>query len=320
MHLTPRLSAPCLRCALLEGEVPVLPPSICGRREGPLGVLRSSIEVETTEKPPASQRDKGKRNEERSPFINVPSALTACSCSGGLSGWKSLLRVSPMSVSRSRRKLPGLSVGDTVRIVFYLEAPSVRCPASEIVSHVGEKWTREDYASQCVSIEQRGEGLVGISWQPDWPDRLFSLRRDNLRLEDHASESLRAPLRSLAGEEPEVFRYDVPSRTSRQTRRDLKSKGRKEKKTRTQAFEGTVISVRPIKGGGDCMYTVRKVYKRATAEKVFFLSSPLVKSFKVLRKFVVRRSKLYYLRGKTGRAAKLRPRPMRSAREDRGGR
>lgn len=216
-----------------------------------------------------------------------------------------------MSVSRSRRKLPGLSVGDLVKIVFYLEAPLVRCPASEIVSHIEEKWTEKDYASQCVSIEQRGEGSTGISWQPDWPDRLFSLRRSNLRSEGHASESLHAPLHPPAEEGPGKLRYDIHSRTSRQTGRDRKTERHKTKKTRTQTFEGRVISVRPMKGGGDCMYTVRKIYKRTSAEKVFFLSSPLVKSFEVLRECVVRRSKLYYLRGRTGKAAKLKPRPTR---------
>jgi large subunit ribosomal protein L19 len=245
--------------------------------------------------------------------LAFPSVLPVCICSGDPSGWRSLPGVSPMSVGRSRRKLPKLSVGDRVKIVFYLEPPLLRRPASEIVSYVEEKWTRKERVSQCVSIEHFEDGLSTLSWRPNWPGLLFSppSNGDDPGSGGYTAESLHAAAHSPM--EPEESHHKVDSPTPRQARRDLKPRGRREeKKTRTQAFEGTVISVRPIKGGGDCMYNVRRVYKRTSAEKVFFLSSPLVKSFEVLREYIVKRSKLYYLRGRTGKAARLKPRPTRS--------
>lgn len=75
-------------------------------------------------------------------------------------------------------------------------------------------------------------------------------------------------------------------------------------KYRLQAFEGTVIAKRH--GGIQETFTVRRVSHGTGVERVFPVHSPVVDSVQVIRHGKVRRSKLYYLRGRVGKAAKLK--------------
>lgn len=75
-------------------------------------------------------------------------------------------------------------------------------------------------------------------------------------------------------------------------------------KERIQVFQGTVIQRRG--SGAGATFTVRKVSQGIGVERVFPLFSPNVAKIDVVRKGKVRRSKLYYLRGLTGKAARLK--------------
>jgi large subunit ribosomal protein L19 len=74
-------------------------------------------------------------------------------------------------------------------------------------------------------------------------------------------------------------------------------------RTRVQNFEGVCIA-RSNKGMGS-NFTVRKISFGEGVERVFPLYSPNVDSITVVRKGVVRRAKLYYLRGRTGKRARI---------------
>jgi large subunit ribosomal protein L19 len=74
-------------------------------------------------------------------------------------------------------------------------------------------------------------------------------------------------------------------------------------RTRVQAFEGVCIA-RSNKGMGSS-FTVRKISFGEGVERVFPLYSPNVDSIDVVRRGVVRRAKLYYLRGRTGKSARI---------------
>ena len=75
-------------------------------------------------------------------------------------------------------------------------------------------------------------------------------------------------------------------------------------KERVQSFEGTVIA---RKGHGVSeTFTVRRVSYGVGVERVFPLHSPNVKSVEVIRHGRVRRAKLYYLRDRVGKAAKVK--------------
>ena len=73
---------------------------------------------------------------------------------------------------------------------------------------------------------------------------------------------------------------------------------------RLQAFEGVVIAKR--NRGLNSAFTVRKISHGEGVERVFQTHSPLIESIEVKRQGDVRRAKLYYLRGRTGKAARIR--------------
>ncbi|WP_155263616.1 50S ribosomal protein L19 [Sphingomonas segetis] len=74
-------------------------------------------------------------------------------------------------------------------------------------------------------------------------------------------------------------------------------------RTRVQAFEGVCIA-RSNKGVGSS-FTVRKISFGEGVERVFPLYSPIIDRIEVVRRGAVRRAKLYYLRGRTGKAARI---------------
>ena len=73
---------------------------------------------------------------------------------------------------------------------------------------------------------------------------------------------------------------------------------------RLQAFEGVVIGKR--NRGLNSSFTVRKISHGEGVERVFQTYSPTVDSVKIKRRGDVRRAKLYYLRGRTGKAARIK--------------
>jgi len=101
----------------------------------------------------------------------------------------------------------------------------------------------------------------------------------------------------------EAFRRDVPDFEIGDTVRVFVKvvEGDKE---RLQPFEGTVIA---RKGSGTReTFTVRKISFGVGVERVFPVHSPVIDRIKVVKKGVVRRAKLYYLREKKGKSARIR--------------
>ncbi|MFP4521386.1 MAG: 50S ribosomal protein L19 [Fibrobacterota bacterium] len=75
-------------------------------------------------------------------------------------------------------------------------------------------------------------------------------------------------------------------------------------KERTQIFQGTVL--RKNKSGMNSTFTVRKISNGIGVEKIFPVNSPLITDITVTKNAKVRRSKLYYLRNKAGKKARLK--------------
>ena len=78
---------------------------------------------------------------------------------------------------------------------------------------------------------------------------------------------------------------------------------RENNKERQQAFEGVVISIRGA--GASRTFIVRKESAGVGVERNFFVKSPVIASIKVLKHAKVRRHKLYYLRKRSGKSARL---------------
>ena len=87
---------------------------------------------------------------------------------------------------------------------------------------------------------------------------------------------------------------------------------------RVQAYEGVVIAKK--NRGINSSFTVRKISHGEGVERVFPLMSPMIESIEVKRRGVVRRAKLYYLRDRRGKSARIAERAMgaRPAKDDSG--
>ncbi len=78
-------------------------------------------------------------------------------------------------------------------------------------------------------------------------------------------------------------------------------------KERIQQFQGTVIQRRNESSNGET-FTVRKVSNGIGVERIFPIISPSIDKIEVIRKGKVRRARLYYLRGRQGKAARIKER------------
>ncbi len=85
---------------------------------------------------------------------------------------------------------------------------------------------------------------------------------------------------------------------------------------RIQAFEGVCIGRK--NAGINSSFTLRKISYGEGVERVFPLYSPRITAIEVMRRGVVRRAKLYYLRGRTGKAARIVERARDSGRQQTG--
>jgi large subunit ribosomal protein L19 len=107
----------------------------------------------------------------------------------------------------------------------------------------------------------------------------------------------------LANIEKGFLRTDIPEFRSGDTVK-VNIKIKEGDKERIQTFEGTVIRKRG--NGVRSTITVRKISWGVGVERTFPLNSPLIESIKVVGKGMVKRAKLYYLRGLKGKAARIK--------------
>ncbi|HVN09379.1 MAG TPA: 50S ribosomal protein L19 [Patescibacteria group bacterium] len=107
----------------------------------------------------------------------------------------------------------------------------------------------------------------------------------------------------LRGDVPE-FRPGDTVRVHVRLREVEVEKEKEKEKERIQAFEGVVISRRGRLTSAT--FTVRRVSFGIGVERIFPVHSPMIAQIEVVRRGRVRRSKLYYLRGLKGKAARIR--------------
>ena len=86
---------------------------------------------------------------------------------------------------------------------------------------------------------------------------------------------------------------------------DPSDDGKKEKE-RIQVYEGVIISKHGQSSSIDSTITVRKMFQGGGIEKVFLLNSPWIKNIECITSAKVRRGRLYYLRERRGKSARLK--------------
>ena len=103
--------------------------------------------------------------------------------------------------------------------------------------------------------------------------------------------------------EKEQLRTDLPAFNPGDTVK-VNVRVKEGEKERIQAYEGVVIAQR--NRGINSAFTVRKISNGEGVERVFQTHSPLIESVTVIRRGDVRRAKLYYLRQRSGKSARIR--------------
>ena len=101
----------------------------------------------------------------------------------------------------------------------------------------------------------------------------------------------------------EWLRSDIPAFRAGDTVR-VNYRVKEGEKERVQAFEGVCIARRG--SGVSASFTVRKISNGIGVERIFPLSSPMIAELLVIRRGRVRRAKLFYLRGLTGKATRIK--------------
>ncbi|MBC8211051.1 MAG: 50S ribosomal protein L19 [Gammaproteobacteria bacterium] len=107
----------------------------------------------------------------------------------------------------------------------------------------------------------------------------------------------------IAALEAEQLKSDIPAFGPGDTV-SVQVRVKEADRERLQAFEGVVIAKR--NRGINSAFTVRKISNGEGVERVFQTHSPLIAEINVKRRGSVRRAKLYYLRGLTGKAARIK--------------
>lgn len=105
--------------------------------------------------------------------------------------------------------------------------------------------------------------------------------------------------------EAEQMRDDLPDFAPGDTV-VVQTRVREGQRERLQAFEGVVIAMR--RRGLNSSFTVRKISYGEGVERAFQTHSPLIAGIKVLRRGAVRRAKLYYMRARRGKSARIKER------------
>lgn len=125
------------------------------------------------------------------------------------------------------------------------------------------------------------------------------MNTENRRREQDAKEKKRAEFERVTIEQ----RTPLPKFRSGDTVR-VHAKVVEGDKERIQVFEGVVIAQNNTSARAS--FTVRKISHGVGVERTFLLHSPRVEKIEVVRHGLVRRAKLYYLRGKVGKAARIK--------------
>jgi large subunit ribosomal protein L19 len=181
------------------------------------------------------------------------------------------------------------------------EAPAEEAPAEEVVAEeapaeeagveqdetVAEEVVAEEAAEEVVAEEAPAEEVVAEEVTP----KISTVEKSSAHiLEAFESKQIRTDLPSFRPGDTVVVSVKVKEGT----------------RTRLQAFEGVVMGVK--KGGINASFVVRKISSGIGVERTFQTHSPMIDSVTVKRKGDVRQAKLFYLRERSGKSARIKER------------
>ena len=167
---------------------------------------------------------------------------------------------------------------------------SSEAPSEESVAE--EASAQEDQATAAPSEEASASDEASADDQPE--DEAAPITTDE-----------KTPAQIIESFEASQLKDDIPSFRPGDTV-VVSVKVREGERTRLQAFEGVVMNIK--NAGLNSSFIVRKISSGIGVERTFQLHSPMIDSITVKRKGDVRQAKLYYLRERSGRSARIKER------------
>jgi large subunit ribosomal protein L19 len=205
------------------------------------------------------------------------------------------------------------------------EAP-VEEAAEEVAEEVAEEAPVEEAAEEAV-VEEAVEEVAEEAPVEEAAEEVAEEVAEEAPVEEAAEEAAEEAVVEEAVEEKETeIKISMDEKTSAQIISDFETKQlktdlpefrpgdtivvsvkvREGERTRLQAFEGVVMGVK--KGGLNSSFIVRKISSGIGVERTFQTHSPMIDSIKVKRKGDVRQAKLFYLRERSGKSARIKER------------
>jgi large subunit ribosomal protein L19 len=177
-----------------------------------------------------------------------------------------------------------------------------------------ENTVSEDSSTQELPLEE--SEIVADESPDDTPERIAeennsdqSEVRDELSSDSEEAVQIKTdektPAQIIESFESSQLKDDIPSFRPGDTV-VVSVKVREGERTRLQAFEGVVMNIK--NAGLNSAFIVRKISSGIGVERTFQLHSPMIDSIAVKRKGDVRQAKLYYLRERSGRSARIKER------------
>ena len=177
-----------------------------------------------------------------------------------------------------------------------------------------ENTVSEDSSNQELSLEE--SEIVADESPDDTPEQIAeennsdqSAAKDELSSDSEEAVQIKTdektPAQIIESFESSQLKDDIPSFRPGDTV-VVSVKVREGERTRLQAFEGVVMNIK--NAGLNSAFIVRKISSGIGVERTFQLHSPMIDSIAVKRKGDVRQAKLYYLRERSGRSARIKER------------
>jgi large subunit ribosomal protein L19 len=187
-----------------------------------------------------------------------------------------------------------VEVNETVSEESSTEEPSME--AAESSESLSEELAKDNTPAleEETSAQQEETAAIDESVEADQSEEVTPVTTDE-----------KSPAQIIESFEASQLKNDIPSFRPGDTV-VVSVKVREGERTRLQAFEGVVMNIK--NAGLNSAFIVRKISSGIGVERTFQLHSPMIDSITVKRKGDVRQAKLYYLRERSGRSARIKER------------
>ena len=226
-----------------------------------------------------------------------------------LEAWKLHFNPEPLpsAVDDAADVMAEVAVAEEAPVEEATEEAPVEEAAEEIVEEASEEATEEAPVEEAAEeiVEEASEEATEEAPVEEAAEEIVEEAAEEKEAEIKISLDEKTSAQIISDFENKQLKTDLPEFRPGDTI-VVSVKVREGERTRLQAFEGVVMGVK--KGGLNSSFIVRKISSGIGVERTFQTHSPMIDSIKVKRKGDVRQAKLFYLRERSGKSARIKER------------